>query len=175
MEKWNSPSDYAGFNPIGDYVLYTKTRDSALITEHNWDEMVKAMNPGEAECFNAKRYPDIDDVTVPAVYTFRAGHWACGWVEYLMVRAEADDAIIEKAQALDDALEGYPILNEDGYYEKVAESVSSYWEAMSLRERIRTCVEYGLSMYAARRECGYSQDGADNTSLEEYIRSCVEE
>jgi len=172
MEKWKSPSEYAGFDPVGDYVLYARTRDSALITNCNWDELVKAMEPGKAECINAKRYPDTEDVIVPAVYTFSAGHWACGWVEYLMVRAEASQDVIDKAQALEDALEGYPILNDSAYYEKVSEASQEYWDSMSMAEKVSTWVEHKdseTSLFAVRR--GYDADQC----VQEYIERCVSE
>ena len=31
------------------------------------------------------------------VYDFRAGHWACGWVEYILVRKDAPQSVIDAA------------------------------------------------------------------------------
>ncbi|MDE2098485.1 MAG: hypothetical protein KGL39_14625 [Patescibacteria group bacterium] len=86
LQTWSVPPYYAGFSPAGDYVLYTRTRDSRILEESNWSILCAALG-AEPYDGGAENFEDR-----PAVYHWRAGHWAVGWVEYLMIRADAPEA-----------------------------------------------------------------------------------
>lgn len=145
MNRWTHPDSYAGFSPENDYVLLGRHRDSDLIARHNWIEACNALN--------AQAYDDGNAGfnSRPACYHWRAHHWAVGWVEYLMIRADAPADIVAKAQAIADALENYPIYDETRYSDMEYSEVCAYWERCSVRERIGELHRAGLSIFAARR------------------------
>lgn len=77
-------------------------------------------------------------------------HWACGWVEYMMIRADAPKELIEKANEIYSMLKfDYPILNEEDYSKRQEESINEYWIHADIKERIelctRNCVKYFCS------------------------------
>jgi len=63
-----------------------------------------------------------------------------------LLRVPAD--VIEAVEAL----ESYPLLSEDDHSELETEAVLSVWNGDSIRERVRTLQELGLSVFAARRD-----------------------
>lgn len=161
---WETPADYAGFNPVGHVVVATRTRDSDSLTRSNWE----AARARLAEAAGVDAVPaDADD---QPVYDWRASHWACGWVEYLMVRPDAPQAVRDEAQAIADALEDYPALDEDAWSAIEYEEACDYWSDMSVRERAQLIRETrcGASLFAARRD-SLPQD--DSGILFDYLRS----
>lgn len=113
-------------------VVIGRNRDSGILDRHNWEEACRIL-------------PEGDDVQI-----HRFGHWACGWLEVLLVRPGTDAAATgEKIGA---RLEDYPILNEDRYSEMEWDETCKAWEGASLRERIRLCADAGVSILAARHD-----------------------
>tara|TARA_Y100001972_G_scaffold8925_1_gene9392 strand:- start:1333 stop:1815 length:483 start_codon:yes stop_codon:yes gene_type:complete len=115
--KWTTPDDYAGFNPVGDYVLYSRTRDSGLLSEVNFRELENEF--------------DEDAYQNDFVYGFRASHWACGWVDYLMISKKAPENIINEANELLNALADYPVVNEVAYSEAEYDAIVEYWDNLT--------------------------------------------
>lgn len=146
METWKHPSSYGGFSPDGDYCVLSRNRDSAVLDESNWAVACKTLG---AEAHDSG---EMDDR--PAVYHWRAGHWACGWVEYLMVRADAPQETIDAAQEIVDSLEGYPVLDDDHYSNAEYEAAAAWWDRESVRTRAGWCAEAGVSIFAARNRGG---------------------
>ncbi len=164
LEQWKHPRDYGGFSPDGDYLLLARTRDSSTLDRSNWECICKALN--------AEAYDDGDDGfdARPAVYHWRAGHWACGWVEYLMIRADAPQAMLDEAGEIFCALADYPVYDEDHFSELEYTEAAEYWERMSVRDRYEAIKNHGdgISIFAARH--GYlPQD--ESGSLFDYLRS----
>lgn len=94
-----------------------------------------------------------------------------GWVQYLMVRPDAPQAVLDEAQAIADDLAGYPALDEDAWGEAEHEEVTEYWAALSVRERARMIHEYAgeeVSIFAARRNWIPQEDSG---SLYDMLRS----
>jgi hypothetical protein len=143
---WKRPDSYGGFSPDGDYCVLSRTRDSLLLDESNWDA---ACNSLCAEAYDEGQCGFIDR---PNVYHWRAGHWACGWVEYLMVRADAPESIREEAGEIVCSLADYPILNESDYSDREFNAVCNYWEHCSVSDRVDYLQRAGLSIFAARRD-----------------------
>lgn len=163
LQAWDTPSDYGGYDPVGHFGVLTKHRDSELLTRVNWDVACERL----AEAAGIEAVPNLADVTedwgadpeqAPAVYYWEAGHWAVGWVQYLMVRPDAPQAVLDEAEAIRDDLASYPILDEERYSETEWELMQDYWANASVRERldyIRMNNErsYGdVSIFAARRD-----------------------
>jgi hypothetical protein len=163
LTLWEHPRDYGGFSPDGDYILLARTRDSSALDRSNWTCICADLD--------ALAYDDGDDgfADRPKVYHWRAGHWACGWVEYLMLRHDADQQTLDRAHEIACALESYPVFNEDHFSELEYTEAAEYWERMSVRERYDAIkfADCGASIFAARRaELPHDDSG----SLFEYLR-----
>lgn len=111
--------EYANPTPEKDlYVLLGRNRDSDLLTESNWDCALERLG-GESETVKIVRF----------------GHWACGWIEYLCVRAESKAYKI--AQDIDMELENYPVLDEDEFSEREDNEAQRVWkEFYDVSERV---------------------------------------
>ena len=162
---WKHPRDYGGFSPDGDYVICTQNRDSSALDRSNYRRIYADLG---AQAFDGGY--DVDPETRPAVYDWRAGHWACGWVEYLCVRHDAPEAVLIQAAEIVSALSDYPVYDESDFSELEYDEACEYWESMSVRERAEMIrdTRCGASMFAARRP-ELPQD--DNGSLMESLRS----
>jgi hypothetical protein len=116
---FDSRANYMGQTPEKDlYVLLGRNRDSDLLTESNWDCALERLG-GESETVEIVRF----------------GHWACGWIEYLCVRAESEAYKI--AQDIDMELENYPVLDEGEFSEREDNEAQRQWkEFYDVSERV---------------------------------------
>jgi hypothetical protein len=144
MEVWKHPGNYGGFSPDGDYLVLAQNRDSDTVARSNWAVACQQLDAKPHDCG--------DDAQRPPVYHWRASHWLCGWVEYLMVRADAPQDVIDKAQELVDSLEDYPVLDDDHLSELEVNEACEYWQRCSVRERVDLLEGTGISVFAARRD-----------------------
>ena len=103
MKKWSRTENYIGETYYDYYVLLSRHRDSGLVEESNFWSALKALN-GESK-------------TVKVV---RASHWLCGWIEMILIH-ESDKVSVDKGNEIEKALENYPILDEDDFYERESE------------------------------------------------------
>ena len=143
---WKTPRDYGGFSPVGDYCILSRHRDSDLLDESNWSVACKSLS---AEAYDGgTQYADER----PAVYHWRAGHWACGWIEYLMVRPDAPDETLTAAGEIVCSLASYPVLGEDDFSQREWDAACDTWAQMSIRDRAELLRECDLSIFAARRD-----------------------
>ena len=139
QKVWTTPKHYAGYDPVGEYCIITVTRDSGLLDESNW------------HCVKADLLQVAERAGVPeSVYTWRASHWACGWVEYLMVKPDAPQAVLQKADEILNALADYPVYNEEDWSDREYNAIDQYWRECSLSERIQLCTWSNASIFAAR-------------------------
>ena len=86
------------------------------------------------------------------MYDFRASHWACGWVEYVIVDKDAPQSVLDLAEELLSALADYPVVSDDIYSEKQYDAIYEYWQECGLKERMEWCKDSGESIFSARRE-----------------------
>jgi hypothetical protein len=100
LELWTRPNNYLGQTWEGYYVFLSQTRDSEALTRSNF------------EC----ALDIIKNVGEQSIVVSHERHWACGWLETILIPKENTDAI-EVAQKMLDKLDCYPILNEEHYYE----------------------------------------------------------
>lgn len=63
----------------------------------------------------------------PNVALLNFGHWACGWFELIVVRPDTPEAT--RAQELRDALEDYPVLDDEDYSRREWEDYEEYWDS----------------------------------------------
>jgi len=97
LELWKHPENYYGERWDGYYVFLSQTRDSDALTRSNFICALEQV--GKENC-----------------YITHERHWACGWVESILIPQENTTAL-EVAQKILDKLEDYPVLNEDHYSE----------------------------------------------------------
>lgn len=142
LEVWKHPANYGGFSPDGDYLILSRHRDSDILTESNWDGICRDL---EAEAYDGEHF-----AARPAVYHWRARHWAVGWVEYLMIRQDAPAQLIERAQGIASDLDSYPIYDESDFCDRENEVAESTWCELSIAERVELCQDAGISIFAAR-------------------------
>ena len=90
------------FGDHGHYLVVTTThRDADPMTASNW----------LAFCRTVEQYcPD----GMPLIE--RSSHWACGWVDYLLIDPEDTECIVA-VEKLYTRLESYPILDDELYDE----------------------------------------------------------
>ena len=115
-----------------------KNRDSGILTESNWEtlrKLLRAADPEERDHFVAG-----------------FNHWACGWLEIILVRPDSSAARV--AEEAESSLSDYPILSESDYSEREWEAVREYWSRSSVRERLEMIRESRgkVSPFAARRD-----------------------
>lgn len=142
---WQTPRDYRGFSPVGDYLVLSRHRDSDLVAESNWAVACKELGAVDHDS------GELD--SRPPVYTFRPRHWAVGWVEYLLVRPDAPEATRKEAGEILCSLEDYPVLSDEDLSERERESASEHWASLSVRDRAEIIKRVGnCSIFAARRD-----------------------
>lgn len=141
---WTTPQYYAGYDPVGEYCIATKHRDSSILEQCNWDTIRERLIAAGAEILQ-----DGEGVC----YDWRAGHCMVGWVEYLMLKPEAPQVLKDIAADCLLEIEDYPVLDEDSYSEAQYVAMCDYWGRMSIKERVEYCRENGESIFAARSDC----------------------
>jgi len=97
----------------------------------------------------------------------RAGHWAVGWVDVIIIHPEAE-ALIAFAEETKAALENYPVLDDEHFSELEHNEAAEYWASEDVSERVRIIqhTKCGASVFAARRD---ELPCDDNGSLLEYL------
>ena len=156
MEAWEHPQSYAGHSPIGDYVLYSRNRDSSILENSNYELILD-----ELTTF-AEQFDHLRDDGEAFAYDFRTKHWGCGWIEYIIIRQDAPTQIIELAESIDAALSDYPVYSDDDYSERQWKEMYRYWNDISIRERIEWLKESGESIFAARNDDHIPESMHDN-------------
>jgi hypothetical protein len=159
MPVWKTPDSYFGYDPVGDFVLYSRHRDSDLLTESNWEclqreleTLIKTLPTPETR-YKKTYYGEDEELPSDWMYHWEAAHWAVGWVQYLMIRADAPEELLEKADELYHHLKNeYPILDEMDYSEKQEDAMYQYWKDSSIKERMEFCEQAHESIFAARRD-----------------------
>jgi len=148
--KWEHPDSYGGHSPVGDYLVATLSRDCNTVRQSNYAVMKRIIKNAGGEVLT-----DYDETNPHTPYDFRAGHWACGWVEYIIVPRTADSKILEAVANALCALADYPVLDDGHHSELQRETAANYWQSMSIRNRI-DAIKYNTSeetsIFAARHE-----------------------
>lgn len=115
-----------------------RNRDSGLQEESNFEAATKLLG-GESDTVEIHRF----------------GHWACGWFEIILVDPKHGDALVE----MRDALEDYPLLDDEDHSQREYDAINEAWEDMSLSDRMDYAVKHGRSMFAARKGDPWSLGG----------------
>lgn len=131
---FDSDSNFIGYKPMG-YVIYVRNRDSSILENVNFDGVLLALG-GECE----------------HVEIVRHNHWACGWIEYIVVNKQAPTALLDQCVDIVKSLAVYPVFCEDSYITAQDEAIQTHWLNLTLSDRIDVCRDNGVTIFAARRE-----------------------
>jgi hypothetical protein len=111
LKKWVYLSSYIGENYSDYYMGCGQSRDSDALERSNFAAAIEMLG-GENE----------------TVIVARAGHWACGWVEQILVH-ESDKKALQILSDIKTKLEDYPVLDDDAFsqleYDELNESFES--------------------------------------------------
>jgi len=154
---WKKPNDYFGFSPVGDYLIASVNRDSSALERSNFECLTRDLMREAESCTDDERAAVEDNQPAnmqEIVYTWRAHHWAVGWVEYLMVSQLAPQRILDSAAEMLAALADYPVYDESHFSDLEWNEAAEYWARMSVRDRAELIRESrcGASIFAARRD-----------------------
>ena len=159
MNFWERPDCWFGKPWEGWYVAYARHRDSDPITECNYEIFLDKLKSlakdvlvdDTANAEQSYRTNEEDWTETETVFVVRESHWAVGWVEYIVVHPSNEKAVQLADKMLCD-LEAYPILDDDLLTELEDEQIESWWEGMSIRERVEWCQDNEDSIFAARHD-----------------------
>jgi hypothetical protein len=90
-------------------VVIGRNRDSDCLAESNWHAALERLG-GEGDSVEVHRF----------------GHWACGWLEIIIVAPEGPQAV--EAHRIEDDLDTYPILDENDHSEREQAAAEETWE-----------------------------------------------
>ena len=144
--KWERPSHYGGHSPEGDYLIYSRNRDSEILDDCNYKAILKDLQE-KAKSLN---FDNLDESENGWVYDFRASHWACGWVEYIIVDKNAPNELLELAGEIVCAIGSYIVYKGDSYSEAQEEARAEYWNNESVQDRIDILNECECSIFLAK-------------------------
>jgi hypothetical protein len=150
------------------------TRDSDALARSNWEVITQDMQG---------RFPDACDV-------MHCTHWACGWIDHLMIDTQDSDAMracVEWVNALAD----YPVADDEHFSETEWEEWEESWDSWGrsdvlhvLRELSPSCLldEFGDVELSEEWEerfrslfMDHMQYTGGNWYPEERLRECIGE
>lgn len=151
--RWTTPDSYAGFNPVGDFIAYTRTRDSSsILEESNYKQIFEHLKKFAAD-YGCPEFVEGDKRSeYDWVYDFRASHWACGWIETILVRNDAPQPIIDEFIEVVGAMADYPVFDESHYLELQMSACDKFWQELDLSEKVELCRNMGNSIFEARQK-----------------------
>ena len=172
--KWEHPSDYGGFSPLNDAVIAGQSRDSDCLERSNYETIFAHLKGVEEQL--ADQDPDMYEQAYALndgdlfIYDYRAGHWAVGWIETMLMSQHAPDdlqmAVVEVLSVMAD----YPVFDESHFSELEFTEAGDYWESMSVSERVEIIRDCGGNIFAARHN--YVNENADPSGMvHEYLVS----
>ena len=151
LTYWTRPENYGGANPEGFIVVATRYRDSSILRESNFETAQKRI--ADVLGHDIEEVCELRDGShaFPVFSIMRTGHWAVGWVEYLLLAPNAPERAIDEARSIARNLDDYSVLDADDYSRREWDAAIESWTQGSLRERIELCAQFDVSIYAARR------------------------
>ena len=118
LKLWKLPRNYTGTTWPEYYVFLSQNRDSDCLELSNFRTALKKLG-GESE----------------TVFVVAEGHFLCGWVEWIAIHA-SDTSALTLAEALQEKIERYPILDENDWSELEHETADEVWKSFGDSERI---------------------------------------
>ena len=154
---WERPECYGGFNPEGDYLIYSKHRDSRLLERVNYDEILSELTkfeetiPGRPDDRVISGTYRRDTIGTWS-YEWTAKHWAVGHIDYIMVSGDSPDEMLILAAEIVRAMDAYPVFDEDAYSEAELGEGDIAWKDADMDTRRQWCKDVGLHHNCARNE-----------------------
>lgn len=142
MKKWQYPSDYSGPDYKGYYIVYSRNRDSDLLSQSNFAEFERQL---QCENWNDRELPET-----PMVINVQHRHWAVGWIEFILIHEK--HPLIDLAKQLTEQLESYPVLNDLDYSERQTDAIIDYWMSLDLSNKVKLCSVQQECIFAARHD-----------------------
>lgn len=133
LERWERADNYLGDNLSDYYIVTGQNRDSNYVDRSNFITATKLLG-GEHE---------------PEVIIAHFRHWACGWVELLMIHKDVNTELFELAERIPDMIEENMILDWKNYdeirqpdierlYDEIKRDIENdnikYWECWGVDE-----------------------------------------
>lgn len=167
LKKWTRPDCYIGEQYPEFYVVLSQHRDSDILTQSNFQTIHDALKEVESKEGIPAGYEEAEgDCTVQVI---SASHWACGWIETLLIH-ESDTAAIEKAEELLQQIADYPVLDDEDFSRREYEYAREVWTSLLVSDRLEYIQRYNaqlsdyynpISIFAARRdEMPRDEDGS---------------
>jgi hypothetical protein len=149
VKKWDA--NPSGFDSLSNFigeripetklVLLTRNRDSNLLAQSNWETVLKYLGGESGE---------NDDGSHDGIEIVRHGHWACGWIEYMLIDSRNAE-LVKLAESVEEKLSDYPVFDDDDYSQRQFNFAMEYWESLPISQRVRECQDARVSVFAARR------------------------
>jgi len=110
LDSWDN---YIGDRSFKDWYLCAgHSRDSSILEESNYQRILEDL---------------IADFGEDSIEIHSVNHWACGWIEEILIDP-TNRALIERVEEIREDLESYCIYDEIDYYEKESEAKEECWE-----------------------------------------------
>jgi hypothetical protein len=134
-EYFGRDSAYWGERP--DWlVCATLNRDSSVLARSNYRCFIKLLGGKGTE--GAKGSTEISE----NVAIEEASHWACGWLQYLIINPACKE-LIELAEAAHERLHNYPVLDDDDFSALETEEANQIWrDCYNAKERANYVRKY---------------------------------
>lgn len=132
MKKWKLERDYGGEDLSEWYILAAQTRDSYLLERDNFKSIQEHIKAKGFEIAGNMEDCKQDNAVLLASF----GHWACGWVEALMIH-ESNDKALMLGDEIKQAIEDYPVFNEESYYQGESDLQVDYIKEYVIKEYLR--------------------------------------
>lgn len=110
LPRWTRPKNWFGTEWPAYYVFLGRTRDSDAMERSNFI------------CALIELRGETDTVKI-----VRERHFLCGWIEWIAIH-ESDSKALETADKALEALEDYPVLNDEHFSDLEHEEASETWE-----------------------------------------------
>lgn len=107
LQRWQRPDSYIGEQFDEYFMVTSRTRDSDLIGQSNFISALNILG-GESD----------------TVIVHRASHWACGWVEVILVH-ESDTVHLAIGDEIMISLVKWIVLDDDDYSVRVDEVITT--------------------------------------------------
>jgi hypothetical protein len=127
----NRPDSYVGRQWDGYVPFLFLTGQSDLVEQHNYKVIKDELSDYMSDVVRV----DEDKNEFMALEEAKCKHWACGFLDYLLLSQDAPEDLVIKVADIISALEDYHIYYEEGFYQFEEEKIAEAWENMSVRDR----------------------------------------
>jgi len=145
LKRWTMPDYYFGAEWPEFYGSgFGRHRDSDCLTRANFDAALKLIQTATTLPDDAEN-EDGESIHPQVVCE---NHWAVGWVEWIAIH-ESDEGALKCADGLQEAVEDYPVVDEELFSQYETDEAEESWNNYGRRDVIRQIAsDYGLSELA---------------------------